>query len=431
MNVYPTIEALLRYANTHLLFDELDFCYARNRILELLKLDDYEEYEINDEEIEEMNSADDLLETLATYAVNEGVIEQGGVKLLKKKLMDCVLLRPSEVADVFSGLSPAKGFEWLNEYGVKSGYIRTPLKKWEAKATKGKIEVSFVDCCGCCDLPRKYPECKFCRENEGRNGKMLMRTVPVELAGERMFFYYHSHALVSGLANIVGEYHRPVSVDARMLNKMFEFIDMMPSWVIAAKAGEHERYVASPKLLPLNKAEDLNRYKSATYPYIAITTIDWYFGAVRLACTNREKLIEYALKLIDMRGGKAAVSLRKIESKYCVEIMFIGDKVAENGLTKADSVTELMGEFALNSKIRAQIEEIEKYLTKQEAFTPSKLEGEMGVHADMINRLLREHSNTKLSALEASLDVRDEVNATLEAALTSLGSPLDDITSNL
>ena len=144
MEIFPTIEALLHYAGAHLMLDELDYIYARNKILTLLNLKDYEEYEINYDEAEGMSSPHELLNALANYAVANNVIAQEKVLDLKYKIMDCVIKRPGEMADLFNSASAAKGFDFLLDYGLKSGYIEPINKKWEAKATKGKIEVVYA-----------------------------------------------------------------------------------------------------------------------------------------------------------------------------------------------------------------------------------------------------------------------------------------------
>ena len=75
MIIYPSIEGLLYYAQAHLLLDDLDVVYVRNRILDELKLTDYEEYEVDYEAIEAMTAPDEVLNPIVNYAVENGIIQ--------------------------------------------------------------------------------------------------------------------------------------------------------------------------------------------------------------------------------------------------------------------------------------------------------------------------------------------------------------------
>lgn len=442
MNIYPTIEALLNYASIHLLFDELDVFYARNRILELLNLDNYELYEINDSEIENMENPDELVGAISAYAISKKIILPEQQKQFERQILSYVIKKPSEIADIFCNLPAAKGFEWLYDYGRKSGYIQPPKKKWEGKSTKHKIEVIFSGCeCGNCQNQKtnnKYPLCKSCLENQGYKDNLLMRCVPLDLGRDRLFFSYKKQPLIQNEGLITSEYHSPFSINAQSLEKMFDFISLMPNWIIAAKDDEHENYTVSSKLTPFNKALDLTKYKSANYPYIKITAIDWYFGAIRLMCSNREKLIEYTDKLINIwkkgKNREVAVCLRKKDSEYCIELMLLSKDKNLNSihhLTKCFGITTYMGVFGLGKYIEEHLKTIQKFVTKEMPFSPSKLTGDMAAHADMINRLLLNVGNSKPTELEAELEVKDEVNRTLESALIALTEPYNDLIDKL
>ena len=285
MEIHATIEALLHYANAHLLLDELDYVYSRNRILSLLKLDSFELYEVNDDEIDAMTGPAEILGALCNYAVSQKIITESEKCDFSRRLMDCVLKRPGEIADIFGRLQPLKALEWLNDYAQKSGYVKPAAKRWEAKATKGKLEIAFSgsDCvgsvCGIAAVEEKkkkikYPACKKCRDNEGFGSSLNLRTVPMELYGERMFFCFKNRATLVNQGMIVSEYHRPLQIDKTSLNKMFDFAAAYPKWMIAAAPSDHESYLVSYRQTPFNKAGEIARFKSKEYPYIAISTVE-------------------------------------------------------------------------------------------------------------------------------------------------------------
>ena len=151
MIIYPSIEGLLYYAQAHLLLDDLDVVYVRNRILDELKLTDYEEYEVDYEAIEAMTAPDEVLNPIVNYAVENGIITDDQREYFGDKIMSLTMLRPSEVADMFDSLkakSAKKAFDWLYDYSVKSDYVKSSRiarnKHWEAKGTKGKLEITLT-----------------------------------------------------------------------------------------------------------------------------------------------------------------------------------------------------------------------------------------------------------------------------------------------
>ena len=119
MIIYPSIESLLYYAQAHLLLDDLDVMYVRNRILDELKLTEYEEYEVDYEAIDALTAPDAVLNPIVNYAVETGIITEADREYFGDKIMALVMLRPSEVADMFDSLknkSSKKAFDWLYDY---------------------------------------------------------------------------------------------------------------------------------------------------------------------------------------------------------------------------------------------------------------------------------------------------------------------------
>ena len=75
-----------------------------------------------------------------------------------------------------------------------------------------------------------------------------------------------------------------------------------------------------------------------------------------------------------------------------------------------------MGLFVLPGRLDKQLSEVEKYLTKENRYNAAALSEDMACHKGMIEKLMSE-SKGKLSPLEASLNVKDEVNRVCEEIL--------------
>ena len=478
MMIYQNVENLLYYAQSNLLLDDLDTVYARNLILDELKLNSYEQYEVNADELDELTTPDAVLDPIVGYAVENGIITDAQRDYFGDKIMNIVTMKPSQVADMFSDLhakSAVKAFDWLYDYSVKSNYVKAAEiaknRHWEAKGTKGKLEITINVCRPENDNKEtekaakskaaRYPECVICADNcgysNGTSNKKTLRFAPMELGGEEWFWQFSPYAYFNQHGIAVNSEHVPMKVDGETIEKLFDFIDFMPGYFIGCNAAlprvggsilAHDHFQGGAKVMPMHKAPALYKLKSAEYPYIDASIVDWYNNVLRLSCTNREKLAELATKIdaawknySDESVGVLAKTteqhnaitpiLRKSEGVYTLDIILRNNRCDEtypDGIfhahpeytnIKSESIglIEAMGLFVLPGRLARQLDEVEKYVTKEVKYRADALSDDMLCHKEMIERLLAEVKSSKVSALEASLIVKDEVGRVCEEIL--------------
>ena len=478
MIIYSCIENLLQYAQSHLLLDDLDVIYVRNKLMQSLKLEDYVQYETDVDAIEEMTCPDAVLNPIVDYAVENGIITEDGREEFADKIMDTVSLKPSEIVDMFESLhstSPAKAFDWLYDYSIKNDYVKQTKiaknKHWEAKSTKGKIEITIN-----LSRPEKnnkdtakllkqkntsYPPCMICKENEGYAGhgvfRQTLRTIPLTLGGEEWFWQFSPYSYFNQHGIAINSEHTPMKVDTSTVQKLLDFVDYNPSYFIGCNAAlpivggsilTHDHFQAGLKQLPMHKAPYLKRFKSAEYPYIDTGIVDWYNSVIRLESTNKKMLVEYAGKIIsawkaysdesvgiigaDESGQHNAVTpiaRKSNDGKYIVELILRNNCTSEqfpDGIyhvhpeyqnIKSESIglIEAMGLFILPGRLDRQLAEVQQYLTREVKYSREKLADDMKVHADMIEKLMKE--KPKCTPKEAELNVKDEVNRVCECIL--------------
>ena len=478
MMIYQNIENLLYYAQNNLLLDDLDLQYARNLMLDELKLTSYEQYEVNADELDALAAPDAVLDPIVAYAVDNGIITETQKEYFGDKIMNLVMLKPSQVADMFDDLhakSAVKAFDWLYDYAVKSNYVKASKiaenKCWEAKGTKGKIEVTIN-----LARPEKdnkdtekllknksshYPECNICIDNcgysDGVQNRRTLRYAPMELGGEQWFWQYSPYSYFNRHGIAVNFDHVPMKVDGETIAKLFDCIDFLPNnYFIGCNAAlpriggsilTHDHFQGGGRLLPMHKAPAAYKIKSADYPYVDACVADWYNNVIRLSCSNREKLIELASKInaawhvysdesvgvlakTDEQHNSVTPIVRKDNGNYIVDIILRNNRCDDkypDGIfhahpeymnIKSESIglIEAMGLFVLPARLDAALAQIEKYLTKEVRYSASSLGEDMKCHQGMIERLLAESKN-KVSPLEASLNVKDEVNRVCEEIL--------------
>ena len=123
--VYEAIKKLVTYGMETGLISEEEKIYSTNLILDVLKLDDYEEPEGNYEKVE----LEPVLKELLDYAVEKGLIEDSVVyrDLFDTRLMNCLMPRPSQVIKTFKekyAVSPEEATDYYYKLSRDSDYIR-------------------------------------------------------------------------------------------------------------------------------------------------------------------------------------------------------------------------------------------------------------------------------------------------------------------
>lgn len=481
MNIYPHIENLLYYAQTHLLLDDLDVIYVRNQLLDELKLDSYEFYEVDYDGIDELGLPDKVLEPIINYAVSKNIITEVESEKFADKIMGIVMMLPSDTVDMFLDMhrkSPAKAFEWFYDYAVKSNYVKSSKiaknKHWEAKGTKGKIEVSInlarpekknseTAKLTKSETANKYPACVICKDNEGisANGmyRRTLRTIPLTLDNENWFWQYSPYAYFNQHGIAVSENHTPMKVNKSTFKKLFDFVDYSPNYFIGCNAAlpivggsilTHDHFQGGKSLLPMHKAPVLKTVKSSDAPYVKIEVLDWYNSAIRLTFTNKNNLADFAETIrvawenytdesVDIiaktdKGQHNAITpiARKLnDGNYLLDIIFRNNRTSEEypeGIfhshpeyfpIKSESIglIEAMGLFILPGRLDSQLSRIEKFLTKEEKYSESKLDEDLLPLKDIIAKLVKESGSSKLSQIEAQLNIKDEVNRICEGIL--------------
>ena len=443
------ISNLLAYGQTSLLLDELDCAQAARRICRLLKITDFMPVQAA-EDAETAVNPNKLVEPLLQYAIANNVVGADGVKQLKAEIMDAVMLKPSEVNDLFAdtySVNKQKAFDFLYDYSVKSGYVDpdecAKNDRWEAKELKSKIEIIINI------MPQaktdKYPKCPLCRENEGFAARANMRSVSFDIDGEEWAYCHSRHQYFDRHGVLVNSEHTPMKGGLDTVKKLAHAADFIGAdgFVCCDSLSEnggalntaHEHFKSGYRTTPMLKQGYKMRLKSQEYPYLEMGTVDWYSTVVRFAHSSFEKVTEFADKLIrawkgysDERiandGTKNFVSLvcRKLNGKYCYDVVLrtAGLKrprlPADYEEIKADalSITDILGYFVLPNKLSEELKTAQLYLDGTLPYD----KGAKIPLAKTVERLMKAQGGT-VTKLEAKLNIHDEIDLVCEKILAS------------
>ena len=187
--VNEAIKKLVCYGLENNLISEEDVVFSTNQLLEVLKMEEYEEpaEEYHNVELEP------VLKELLDYAYESGVLEENGVvyrDLFDTKLMAQLMPRPSEVIakfwNVYETQGPKAATDMYYKLSQDSDYIRryriAKDVKWKAQTEYGEMDITIN-----LSKPEKdpkaiaaaknakqsgYPKCLLCMENEGYAGRI-------------------------------------------------------------------------------------------------------------------------------------------------------------------------------------------------------------------------------------------------------------------
>jgi UDPglucose--hexose-1-phosphate uridylyltransferase len=325
MMIYKNIKKLVIYGINHQLITQTDFDYAINRICDLLKLKTFVDEDAGDVQLDEPSS---LLQPLLDYAANNKMIEPDTIMerdIFEAKIMDVLIPRPSTVKKHFYDLlnySSKEATDYFYDLSIKSNYIKTSRTnkniRWKSNTPYGEFDMTInlskpekdpMDIIHAKkDIDSNYPKCLLCKENvgfSGRPGRSNHRIIPIELNKELFHLQYSPYVYYNEHCIVLMDQHKPMNVSEKTFKRLFDFLDLFPHYFLGSNAGlpivggsilAHEHYQGGRHTFPIEKAKVLNEYELDD---LKIEKLYWPLSVIRLKSTNREKLVDLAIKLYD------------------------------------------------------------------------------------------------------------------------------------
>ena len=321
--IYEAVKQLVEYGLSKGLIQKSDKVYALNRILEVLRLDDYAEpHEIKTEDLE------NILREITDFAVEKGLIENSVVQrdLFDTKLMGCIVPYPHEVIEMFNSLyakSPINATDWYYDFSQNTDYIRRyRIKKdmrWSADTQYGKLDLSInlskpeknpKDIAAAKSLaPSCYPKCMLCCENEGFFGSLNHparqnhRIIPVQISNEQWYFQYSPYVYYNEHCIVFNEKHIPMIIDKSTFKKLFDFIKKFPHYFVGSNADlpivggsilSHDHFQGGRYEFAMERAEIEERFTVKGYEEVETGIVKWPMSVIRIRHKNSDKLTDLA-----------------------------------------------------------------------------------------------------------------------------------------
>ncbi len=322
--IYESIKKLVTYGLERGLIEDCDKIYATNRILEALRLDEYEEPAERFENVEFESTLKELLD----FAAENGIIENSIVyrDLFDTKLMACLMPMPHEVIKKFRELyneSPEKATDWFYKLSGDSDYIRRyRIKKdmrWSVPSEYGDIDISInlskpekdPKAIAAAKLQKQsgYPKCLLCKECEGYAGRANFparqnhRVIPVTINNTAWGFQYSPYVYYNEHCIVFNGEHTPMKIEKATFIKLFDFVKQFPHYFLGSNADlpivggsilSHDHYQGGHYTFAMAKAPIEKHFTIKSFEDVEAGIVKWPLSVIRLRSKNSDRIIELA-----------------------------------------------------------------------------------------------------------------------------------------
>ena len=458
MKIETYIDSLVSYAMNCGLAEPEDHQVLTNRLLDILRKDDYEPSdEPQTEDLEE------ILAGLLDYAVAGGLCEDNitARDIFDTRIMGAVTPMPREVIRTFRekyAQSPEAATDWYYRFSCDTDYIRRYRIKKDMRC-KYAGEYGEMDITINLSKPEKdpkaiaaaknapqtaYPKCQLCRENEGYAGRMNHparanhRIIPITIGGRDWYLQYSPYVYYNEHCIVFNAEHVPMKIDRAAFEKLLDFVKAFPHYFVGSNADlpivggsilSHEHFQGGHYTFAMETAPVEKELSFRGFEDVQAGIVKWPMSVIRLDGTDPRRIAELADRILTAWRGYSDES---------VGVVAFSDGEPHNTITP---IARRRGEaFELDLVLRCNITTPEhplgvfhphadKHHIKKEniglievmglAVLPSRLKGELtglaaailegkdieadpvlGKHADWVKELKKQYTFTEENAME-------------------------------
>ncbi|MBQ6999876.1 MAG: UDP-glucose--hexose-1-phosphate uridylyltransferase [Oscillospiraceae bacterium] len=332
MKIETYIDSLVSYAMNNGLADPLDHQVLTNRILDILRKDDYvPSNETQTEDLEE------ILAGLLDYAVAQGICDDGitAKDIFDTRIMGAVTPMPREVIRTFRekyAKNPVEATDWYYKFSCDTDYIRRyRIKKdmrWKYPSAYGEIDITInlskpekdpKAIAAAKNAPQNaYPKCQLCRENEGYAGRMNHparanhRIIPIEVCGQDWCLQYSPYVYYNEHCIVFNSQHVPMKIDKSAFEKLLDFVRVFPHYFVGSNADlpivggsilSHEHFQGGRYRFAMENAGLAKEVFFKGYEDIHAGIVKWPMSVIRLNGKNPARIAELADKILTAWRG--------------------------------------------------------------------------------------------------------------------------------
>ena len=332
MKIETCIDSLVIYAISRGLAQPEDEVVLRNRILDILRRDDYAP---GGEPLS--TDLEKILGELLDYACAQGLCEDTVTArdIFDTRLMGALTPMPREVVRTFRekyAVSPQTATDWYYTLSRDTDYIRryriAKDIRWKYESEYGALDITInlskpekdpKAIAAAKNAPQSgYPKCQLCRENEGYAGRMNHparanhRIVPVTIGGKAWFLQYSPYVYYNEHCIVFNGEHVPMVIDRAAFRKLLEFVTAFPHYFVGSNADlpivggsilSHEHFQGGHYTFPMEVAPVETEISFRGYADIRAGLVKWPMSVIRLDGSDPERLADLADRILTCWRG--------------------------------------------------------------------------------------------------------------------------------
>lgn len=325
MDLQKDIKKLVTYGLDKKLIMSEDEIYTINQYLEVFRLDEYEDPDIEGEEI----ILPEILDRLTDAAYDRYIIKSDDIvtrDLFDTKLMGILTPKPSQVIKEFRTYyeeSPKKATEFFYGFSQDTNYIRRDRvkkdMKWKVNSPYGDIDITIN-----LSKPEKdpkaiaaaknakqssYPKCQLCMENEGYAGRMNHparqnhRIIPLTINDSKWGFQYSPYVYYNEHCIVFNGQHVPMKINRAAFTKLFDFVKQFPHYFLGSNADlpivggsilTHDHFQGGHYEFAMERAEIEKEFTIPGYEDVKAGIVHWPLSVIRIQSKDEKRLIDLA-----------------------------------------------------------------------------------------------------------------------------------------
>ena len=469
MKIETYIDSLVSYAMNNGLAEPADHVVLTNRLLDILRKDDYEpSNETQTEDLEE------ILAGLLDYAVANGLCDDGitAKDIFDTRIMGAITPMPREVIRTFEDLyakSPVDATDWYYKFSCDTDYIRRyRIKKdmrWKYKSQYGELDITInlskpekdpKAIAAAKNAPQTaYPKCQLCVENEGYAGRMNHparanhRIVPIDVCGQPWCLQYSPYVYYNEHCIVFNSQHVPMKIDKSAFQKLLDFVKTFPHYFVGSNADlpivggsilSHEHFQGGHYRFAMESAGLRQEIFFEGYEDIHAGIVNWPMSVIRLNGKDPARIADLADKILtawrgytDLDASVIAFSdgephntitpIARRRSDY-----FELDLVLRCNITTSEhplgvfhphadkhhikkeniGLIEVMGLAVLPSRLKGELHDLAEAIVAGKDIAADEV---LGKHADWVKQLQAKYTFTEENALDIILQETGKVFA--------------------
>ena len=321
------LDSLVEYAVRTGLAQETDRRVLTNRLLDILRLDDY-----TPSNAPLIDDLEQILAGILDYACGRGLCADNVTArdLYDTRLMGALTPLPHEVISEFDrryAVSPRDATDWYYRFSGDTDYIRRYRVardiRWVYPSEYGDMDITINlskpekdprAIAAAKNAPQSgYPKCQLCPENEGYAGRMNHparenhRIIPLTICGESWFLQYSPYVYYNEHCIVFNSRHTPMAINRAAFEKLLEFVTVFPHYFVGSNADlpivggsilSHEHFQGGHYCFAMEKAPVEQKVVFRGFEDIEAGIVKWPMSVLRLNGDDPKRLADLAEKIL-------------------------------------------------------------------------------------------------------------------------------------